>query len=200
VVDGHDLASQPWSPEIRRELAAELETEGLPPLAARLIELDPAAAGRTDLRNPRRVLRALERVMAVGDAAPLPTAQPWPGRVALLGVTRPRPVLEARIAARSGWMFANGLLDEAESLAARGYGLHLPALSGHGYREALAVLDGRMSLEEAVATTARHTRQYAKRQMTWFRRDRRIVWLDAGDGAAEELVDLAADLFRRMTA
>ncbi len=64
-----------------------------------------------------------------------------------------------------------------------------PPLSGHGYREALAVLAGELSLDDAVAITTRHTRQYAKRQMTWFRRDRRILWLDAGDGPAADLAD-----------
>ncbi len=62
------------------------------------------------------------------------------------------------------------------------------------------VLAGELSLEDAVAITTRHTRQYAKRQMTWFRRDRRIVWLDAGDGPAADLADEAADLVRRLTA
>ncbi|HET9539998.1 MAG TPA: tRNA (adenosine(37)-N6)-dimethylallyltransferase MiaA [Candidatus Limnocylindria bacterium] len=200
LVDGHALASQPGSAEVRRELAAELEAEGLPVLAARLATVDPAAAARTDLRNPRRVLRALERAIASGGASRPPASHPWPGRVALLGVSRPRPVLDARIAERSDRLFANGLLDEAGALAERGYGPEVPALSGHGYREALAVRAGALSLEDAVAITSRHTRQYAKRQMTWFRRDRRIVWLDAGDGPAADLADEAADLVRRLTA
>jgi tRNA dimethylallyltransferase len=198
LVDGHDLASQPWSPEVRRELAAELEAEGLPALAARLSARDPAAAARTDLRNPRRVLRALERSIAGGEASPPPASHPWPGRVALLGLGRPRPVLDGRIGQRSAAMFAGGLLDEVRALSARGYGPELPALSGHGYREALAVLAGEMSTDEAIAVTARHTRQYAKRQMTWFRRDRRIVWLEAGDGPAVALADRAAEMVRRL--
>ena len=200
LIDGHDLASQPWSPEVRLDLATELETEGLPALVTRLETLDPDAAARIDLRNPRRVLRALERAMANGGVSAPPASHPWPGRVALLGVSRPRPVLDARIAQRSVRLFAMGLLDEARALAARGYGPELPALSGHGYREALAVVAGELSLEDAVAITTRHTRQYAKRQMTWFRRDRRIVWLDAGDGPAVDLAEEAADLVRRLTA
>ena len=194
LLDGHDLASQPWSPEVRLELAAELEAEGLPALVTRLETLDPAAATRTDLRNPRRVLRALERAIAGGGASTPPANHPWSGRLTLVGVSRPRAVLDARIGERSAGMFANALLDEARALAARGYGPELPALSGHGYREALAVLAGELNIEDAVAITARHTRQYAKRQMTWFRRDRRIIWLDAGDGPASDLADRAADL------
>jgi tRNA dimethylallyltransferase len=200
LVAGHDLASQASSAEVRRELAIALETEGPSALAARLETLDPDAAARIDLRNPRRVLRALERAIAGGGVSAPPASDPWPGRVALLGVRRPRPVLDARIAERTARLFASGLIDEARTLAARGYGPDLPALSGHGYREALAVLAGELSLEDAVVITTRHTRQYAKRQMTWFRRDRRIVWLDADDGRAVDLADEAADLVRRLTA
>jgi tRNA dimethylallyltransferase len=71
-------------------------------------------------------------------------------------------------------------------------------MSGHGYREALRVLAGEWSVEQAVDVTARHTRQYAKRQMTWFRRDQRIVWLPAGERPASELAAQAADLIRRL--
>ena len=120
--------------------------------------------------------------------------------MALLGLSRPREVLDARIAERSAWMFAHGLLDEARALAAGGYGPELTALSGHGYREAKAVLAGQLSVPDAVAITTRHTRQYAKRQMTWFRRDRRLIWLDAGTGQASGLAGHAAELIGRLTA
>ncbi len=115
--------------------------------------------------------------------------QPWPGRLALIGVARPRGVLVERIEARAAEMFADGLLDEAARLRDAGYGPELPPLSGHGYREAFRVLAGEWDAERAVAETARRIRQYAKRQMTWFRRDRRIVWLDAGDRPAADLAD-----------
>ncbi|HYN63736.1 MAG TPA: tRNA (adenosine(37)-N6)-dimethylallyltransferase MiaA, partial [Candidatus Limnocylindrales bacterium] len=197
LVDGYDLAAQPWSPELRRELAAELADAGLPPLAEQLRSLDPGAAGRTDLRNPRRVLRALERAIA-GGPQETPSPRPWPGRLALLGVTRPRDVLDARIRNRASSMFEGGLLDEARRLVEQGYGPDLAPMSGHGYREALRVLAGEWSVEQAVEVTARHTRQYAKRQMTWFRRDQRIVWLPAGDRPASELAGQAADLIRRL--
>jgi tRNA dimethylallyltransferase len=97
-------------------------------------------------------------------------------------------------------MFASGLLEEAAALREAGFGPELPPLSGHGYREALRVLDGEWTVERAVEVTARHTRQYAKRQLSWLRRDSRIVWLDAGDGAADDpsLVERAVDLLRRL--
>jgi tRNA dimethylallyltransferase len=201
LVDGFDL---PWhgpSPELRRRLVDELEAAGLPPLAARLGELDPATAARTDLRNPRRVLRALERVeTGGGGAAAPPHATPYPGRLALLAISRPREVLRARIEARVAWMFEHGLLDEVRRLQDAGYGPELGPMTGHGYREAARVLAGEWDVERAMQITARHTHQYAKRQLTWLRRDARIVWLSAGDLPADDpaLEAEATELVRRM--
>jgi tRNA dimethylallyltransferase len=202
LVDGFNFASQPWSPEMRERLAAELEAEGVQELADRLTRLDPAIAARTDLRNPRRVLRALERAELVGDAAGRTVGlDPYPGRLALLGLVRPWPVLDRRIGERAEQMFASGLLDETRALLDRGLDPALPALTGHGYAEATRVLAGEWSVERAVASTARRVRRYARRQMSWFRRDRRIVWLDAGDRPADDpaLVRQGSDLLRQLT-
>ena len=179
LVDGYALTGGPPSPELRRELSTALEMEGLEAMAERLRRADPEVAARTDLCNPRRVLRALERLESIA-ADPAPEAAPWPGRMALLGLSRPAQVLRERIARRAEAMFAGGLLDEVRALLAAGYGPQLPPLSGHGYREAMRVVRGEWSPPEAVEATVRNTRQYARRQMTWFRRDPRIVWLAAG--------------------
>ncbi|HEX2195029.1 MAG TPA: tRNA (adenosine(37)-N6)-dimethylallyltransferase MiaA [Candidatus Limnocylindria bacterium] len=199
LVDGYELPGPAPSPEARRRLAEEMEEEGLAASAERLRRLDPDLAATVDLHNPRRVIRALER--ASGDA-PGARAEPYPGRVAMIGLRRPREVLYRRIDERARAMFVGGLLDEVARLRSAGYGPELPPMTGHGYREAGRVLDGEWSVEQAIEVTARHTRQYAKRQLTWFRRDLRIVWLDAGDLRANEprLVDRAVDLLRRMLA
>jgi tRNA dimethylallyltransferase len=197
LVDGHDYASQAWSPELRDRLAERLETDGLAALAAELRGTDPAVAGATDLRNPRRVLRALERALAGGGGAP--AATPYAGRVALVALSRPRDVLHRRIDERARWMFeAGGLLAEVESLLAHGYGPDLRPMTGHGYQEAVRHLAGEWSLDEAIERTARRIRQYAKRQLTWFRRDPRLIWIRAGDRPADEpaLVDEAARVLR----
>lgn len=199
LVDGYQLAAQPPSPDLRRELAADLEQVGMPSLAQRLRNLDPATAARTDLRNPRRVLRALERALLAGRPLERAAAAAWPGKVALIGIERPREVLRARIDVRAAAMFAGGLLDETARLRDAGYAADLAPLSGHGYGEALRVLAADWSVEQAVAETVRRSRQYAKRQLTWFRRDRRIVWLPAGDRPAAALGDPATDLIRRLT-
>lgn len=197
IVDGHDYASQGWSPESRDRLEQRLATEGLDALAAELRAVEPAIADVTDLRNPRRVLRALERALA-GDGA-RPGADPYAGRVALIGLSRPRDVLHRRIDERARRMFeADGLLDEVAGLLERGYGPDLRPMTGHGYQEAARYLAGEWSLEEAIETTARRIRQYARRQLTWFRRDPRLTWIRAGDRPADDpaVVDEAARLMR----
>lgn len=186
LLDGYLLALAPL-PAQRARLAAELATMGVGPLAERLRREDPKAAQRIDLRNPRRVTRALERLESSGGGpVPTPRTQPWPGRVGRIGLSRPREVLYQRIDERAAWLFANGLLDEVQSLLDAGHDPRRAPLTSHGYSEAARHLAGEWSLGEAVAVTARRTRQYAKRQTTWFGRDRRIVWLSAGDRPGDE--------------
>jgi tRNA dimethylallyltransferase len=192
LIDGHDYDAQPWTPARRASLAEELAVTGLEPMVDRLRRLDSHVAGRIDLRNPRRVLRALER--AEGGGAVPPRADPHAGPVALVALDRPRDALYRRIDERARRLFqADGLLDEARGLLEAGYGPELRPMTGHGYREAMRHLAGEWSLEAAIEQTARHTRQYAKRQLTWFRRDARVSWLSAGErpGDHPELVDAA---------
>ncbi|HEX7171554.1 MAG TPA: tRNA (adenosine(37)-N6)-dimethylallyltransferase MiaA [Candidatus Limnocylindria bacterium] len=196
LLAGHDYDAQAWSPERRAALIERLETEGLEPLAADLVARAPDVAAATDLGNPRRVLRALERAEGGGS---LPTGESYAGRVALLGLSRPPAVLAERIGRRARGLFErDGLLDEVRRLMAAGYGPELRPMSGHGYREAARHLAGEWSLAQAIEVTARRTRQYAKRQRTWFRREPRILWLGAGGrpGDAPALVDEAERLVR----
>jgi len=196
LIDGHEYAAQPWSPELRQRLADELETDGLDPLVARLRVADPATAAAIDVRNPRRVLRALERAEA--GKAGTPQASPYAGNVALVGLDRPRAVLYRRIDERARELFAGGLPEEVRELRAAGYGPELRPMTGHGYAEAAAYLAGEWTGDEAVAVTARRTRQYAKRQLTWFRRDPRVTWIPLGDGRADadDVVDRAERALR----
>ena len=192
VVDGHNYAAQAWSPALRRRLTDELEADGLEPLADRLRMIDPVRAGQVDLRNPRRVLRALERAEAGGGGV-APTMAPYRGRVALIGIDRPREELYRRIDERAAWLFGvGGLLDEVRRLLDAGFGPELRPMSGHGYREATRHLAGEWSLEQAIEVTARRTRQYAKRQLTWYRRDTRIAWISPDDRPADDPVVVTA--------
>lgn len=201
LLDGFDFAGQPWSPALRQTLTDELEAEGLAVLAGRLGRLDPTSAAQTDLRNPRRVLRALERAELAGNgAAGTVRAAPYPGRTALLGLRRPLVVLDRRIGERAEAMFRGGLLGETRVLLERGLDPSLPALTGHGYAEAARHLAGEWSLEQAIEVTVRRIRRHARRQMSWFRRDPRIGWFDARDRPADDppLVRQGTDLLNRL--
>ena len=200
LIDGYAFDAAP-SAAVRDELAQELATTGVGALAVRLKEADPSAAARIDLRNPRRVTRALERSLAADGGAPTaPTAAGWPAPLVIVGLRRPRAELYRRIDTRASWLFANGLRDEVRELLATGLDPDRPPLTSHGYAEGAHLLAGEWSLEEAVAVTARRTRQYAKRQLTWFGRDPRIAWLDAGDRPGDDpaLVDEAVRRFEAL--
>lgn len=177
---GHDAA-------LRADLEARLAAEGLPALIAELTARAPATAARTDRANPRRVVRALERALLVGDRPP-PAPAGWPAPVTWLGLRRERVLHDAAIAARARAQLTGGLLDEAAALRAR-YPETLPAFSAMGYREAFALLDGHLDLDGAVAEDARRTIAYARRQATWFRAEPGIAWLD---GDADPLPEALA--------
>ena len=170
-------------PRLRAELEARLKAEGLAPLVAALQARDEAGAGTIDLRNPRRVVRALERATLTGSATP-PAPEGYPGPVAWLGLRLGADEHRARISARIDEHFEAGLLDEAARLRGR-YPEDLSAFSAMGYREAFDVLAGRSSIEEAVERDVLRTWAYARRQRTWFRSEPGIDWLDSGEGSSE---------------
>jgi tRNA dimethylallyltransferase len=198
LLDGYAFGAPP-PPALRSQLQDELVAAGVGALADRLRAIDPSGAAQTDLRNPRRVERAIERAAAGRDGEAPPSA-PWPGSVAMLGISRPSEVLNRRIDERARWLFANGLLDEVRALLDAGHDPRRAPLTSHGYGEAARHLAGEWSLDEAIAVTARRTRQYAKRQRTWFRRDHRIAWFEAGNRAADDppLVEAAERILRTL--
>jgi tRNA dimethylallyltransferase len=186
LVEGHRFSPDSQSPVLRAELTERLSADGLGALADELMARDPEAAGVTDLRNPRRVIRALELATLAGGPV-RPSRVPYPGRVALVAPSRPRAALYRRIDERTRAMFTTGgLIEEVRTLQERGYGPELRTMTGHGYREAAAVLSGTMSVEAAIEQTARGTRHYAKRQLSWFRRMTRVMWVPVGERAADD--------------
>jgi tRNA dimethylallyltransferase len=177
VARGLDTAALPSDPDVRARIEAELVTGGLAAAAARLRALAPARAARTDLRNPRRVARALELTELVGDEPP-PPPRGYPGPVAWIGLRLDPDTHRRWIAERARGQFAAGLVEEARALRER-YDPRLPAFSAIGYREAWAVIDGSLTLEAAIAEDARRNLAFARRQRTWFRAEPDIEWLDA---------------------
>lgn len=163
-------------PELRRELSERMEHEGAESLARQLQELDPVYYAEMDRSNPARVLRALEVCLQTGrpyseQRTGLRRSRPF--EIVKIGIDMPRAALYARIDHRVDLMFAAGL--EAEARALYPY-RRLNALQTVGYRELFDFFEGRTTYEQAVELIKRNSRRYAKRQLTWFRRDPEIRW------------------------
>lgn len=176
-------------PRLRAELEGMAKSLGNDWLHKRLAALDLAAAERIDPRNLRRTVRALEVIFTTGRKFSEQRGQgDSPYRLLTLGLTRPRPELYARIDARIEAMFAAGLLDEVRVLLAKGYSPELPAMTSIGYRECAAVLEGRMTLEQARVQMRRLTRIFVRRQANWFKLgDPQIHWFEAGQVKREAI-------------
>ena len=191
IADGLALGELPWDPSVRAVLEADLADHGLGALVARLQVTAPELAARVDLRNPRRVVRALEIATLQGDA-PLPVPRGYGGpvlRLTLQVLDRDRH--RAWIADRAAIQLDGGILVEAEALRAR-YPTSLPAFSAIGYREAWDLLDGRIDRAGYLAANVGRNVAYARRQRTWFRAAPADLALDAGDpGAAGRAIERA---------
>jgi tRNA dimethylallyltransferase len=192
VLDGLDVPGV-W-PEVRAELAGE----DLSSLWRRLGELDPAAAARIEPGNRRRVVRALE--VCLGSGRPFSSFGPGvgsypPTEATMIGLRWSRPRLAERIEQRVTAMLATGLVDEVARLA--GHGLSRTARQALGYKELLEHLEGRSTLEAAVAATVTRTRQFAVRQERWFRRDPRVRWYDIDLDPVSELAPVVVDALQQ---
>lgn len=176
---------------VRERYEAELEEVGSAVLHARLRELDPVSAERIEVENGRRVVRALEVIELTGQpfSARLPVQEYADPATVQVGVAIERDVLEERIRLRVRQMFDEGLLEEVERLLPAGLAEGRTASLAIGYRQAMAVLAGEMSLDEAIERTVIATRKFARRQMAWWRNDPRITWVahDDPDRAAQAL-------------
>ena len=167
-------------PAIRETLTRRLRDEGVESLAQDLEKLDPEGYAQVDLRNGARVMRALEVCLTSGRPFSSFRMQAPVKRefeIEKIGLCRPREVLHARIAKRVENMMEEGLIDEVRSLNEF---RNLTAMQTVGYREVFAYLDSpeTVSLERTVADICTHTRNYAKRQMTWWKRDESVKWIN----------------------
>jgi tRNA dimethylallyltransferase len=190
VVD--ELRFPGTDPQARAALEAEAQAVGTAAMHSRLADLDPVAAGRIQPENVRRTVRALE-VVAVTGRPFSSFARAWerfpPERVRAAGIEVPRPILAERIRRRVDVMLERGLLDEVSALVRDGFGAWLTASQAIGYAEFARHLAGELTLGEAVEGTVRRTKELARRQMVWFRRDPRIRWFPAGPEGAGALAD-----------
>jgi tRNA dimethylallyltransferase len=160
------------------KIRAEFEKKSTHELLKLLTSIDPAAAKVTG-ENKRRIIRALEVVTVSGEKFSQATKKGKPLFDCLeIGLMVPRAELVERINKRVDAMMKAGFMNEVMELRKKLYAPNLPAMSGIGYAELNAVIDGKQSLSDAVERIKARTRQYARRQMTWFKRDKRINWLD----------------------
>ncbi|MGW5241294.1 tRNA (adenosine(37)-N6)-dimethylallyltransferase MiaA [Monashia sp. NPDC004114] len=189
------LQIPPTDPEVRRRLEARAATSGADALHASLSRLDPVAAEQIPASNVRRVVRALEVVELTGRpfSASMPSRELVSAAV-LLGLRLDRTTLDERIARRVDHMWEAGLRDETQLLLQRGLRDGFTASRAIGYSQAIAVIDGALTEDQARLDTAQATRRYARRQESWFRADPRVVWLQA-DSA--DLVDEALAVVRQ---
>jgi tRNA dimethylallyltransferase len=186
VVDDLDIPGR--YPDVAAALDAELD-EGrvdVPALHARLAALDPVGAARMEPTNRRRVVRALE--VTVGSGRPFsafgPGMEAYPvGGLVQVGLARPADDIDRRIDVRFTGMVDDGLVDEVRALAARPGGMSRTARQALGYREILAHVEDGAPMHECLEQAVRRTRQFARRQASWFRRDPRVSWAGSGTEA-----------------
>ena len=167
--------------DIRADMKQRLESEGLEALGDELKRLDPEYHAIVDLKNPRRVLHALEICHSTGrtyTSFRVRACKPRPFNIIKIGLNIPRPRLFERINGRVDKMIAEGLVDEARELyPQRG----LTALNTVGYNEMFKYFDGEMTLPVAIERMKKNTRVYAKKQLTWYKRDEEMTWFGPDD-------------------
>lgn len=180
-----DIEFPPTDPGVRARFEARAEDEGAPALHAELASRDPEAAAVIGVHDTRRIVRALEVGELTGRpfAAFLPRPIHHDPSTIQIGLELDRETLHERIERRVRTMVAAGLLDEVRALRGRGLDRGRTARRAIGYEQALAVLDGTMDCAEAIEATVVGTRRLVRKQDTWFRRDRRVRWIDARRGA-----------------
>lgn len=186
LVDNYKIPRIPENKKLRRSLEGKPAEE----LMTLLFSLDPASAGKMDPKNKRRIIRALEVCILSGESY---SSQRLRGEPLLdvlqIGITVPRETLHDRINARADEMMKLGLLKEVEQLMRQKYSWQLPSMSGVGYRQFQGYFEGRHSLDECIELLKRDTRRFARRQCTWFRRDKRIKWVETYDEAHKLVKD-----------
>ncbi len=188
VVDNLDIPRVEGDPILRAQIEADIATNGLAVVFEKLVALDPEAAYIVDGRNPRRVVRALEVATVTGRPFTEQRRRQTPlYDFLILGLSPTPEVLRERIDRRIDEMVRDGLVDEVKKLVQK-FGAKPIAFDAIGYREIIDYLDGRSTLDDAVAAMKMNTWHFAKRQMTWFKKDKTIHWID-GEKETEMIVN-----------
>lgn len=198
VIDDITFGEMESDEKLRAELREIAEREGNEKLIEILSEFDPVSAARLHPNNVRRVIRAIEFYKLTG--IPISQHQEMTKQTesrynpVMFCINYERSVLYERINRRVDIMISEGLVDEVSHLMKMGYTADLNSMKAIGYKEIAEYINGKCTLEEAIESVKQGSRRYAKRQLTWFRRDKRIIMLDP-DSAAEEAKDIIKDRF-----
>jgi tRNA dimethylallyltransferase len=202
LLDGWSLANTPADARVRAEIRREAELHGAAVLYAQLRDVDPMTAARLHPNDLVRIERAIEVYRVSGIPMSRFRARDAESaasrRATRLGMTRSREALYARIDSRVDAMLAAGLEAEVRALHAKGYGSQHASMRSLGYKEIGLYLSGDLGRSEAVSAMKQHTRQFAKRQMTWFRGDSQIHWIEVSEESsatvADRLLEAISDL------
>lgn len=182
VLYGIDFSDEPPSGEIRKKLEHIAETEGRPALHEKLLAVDAASAAAIHPNNVKRVVRALEfyelNGYPISEHNEAERKKESPYRFAYFVITDKRERLYENIDRRADEMIRKGLLEEVRRLKESGCRKGMTSMQGLGYKEMLAFLNGEMSFDEAVRILKRDTRRFAKRQLTWFSREKDVEWIE----------------------
>jgi tRNA dimethylallyltransferase len=191
LVEGWKIPQVPPDQNRRRRLEARAEQEGSQSLYQELEDIDPTAAAKINTSNTRRIIRALEIYHATGQRPSQLQRKEAPGfPILLIGLTRERSELYSRIDRRVDKMIQMGLVEEIEQLVKKGYSPSLPSMSGIGYKQIGQLLQGEMTLPQAIDKIKYETHRLARHQYAWFRLgDNRIHWFDTSGAEAQASSD-----------
>ena len=169
IVDGYEIPHVPPN----RQLREKLEKLSLDKLAAKLVKLDPDTV--IDISNKRRVVRAIEIINTIGKTAPKFQAPNYD--FLQIGIDLPKNKLNKKIENKVDEMYQAGLIKETKKLIDKDYDMNSPAFSALGYKHIYAYLRKKITLKQALELMKRDTKRFAKRQLTWFKKDKRIHWI-----------------------
>jgi tRNA dimethylallyltransferase len=205
VTRGYNFPGPPINQELRSSLRQDAQELGKEEMHRRLAAVDPESAGRIHPNDLKRVLRALEVYLTTG--APISSWQKQkrngktlPEDTIYIGLARDREELYQRIELRVDLMIAQGLLEEVRGLLEKGFGPELQSMQGLGYKELAPVVKGQTTLEEAVRLLKKRTRNYAKRQMTWFKKEPVEKWFFLSGAENESFPEILAYIEGRIAA
>ncbi|MBC7764977.1 MAG: tRNA (adenosine(37)-N6)-dimethylallyltransferase MiaA, partial [Hyphomonadaceae bacterium] len=203
VVDNILFSETAIDEKYRQYLWDRAESIGTDALHLELQAVDPKAATKIHPNDTKRVIRALEVFHAtqvtITEHHAQSHSEPPRYNAVKIGLTMDRAMLYERIDRRVDIMVENGLIAEVKGLLEMGYTRELTALQGLGYKEIIAAMMGEMSMDEAIERIKRDSRRYAKRQMTWFRRDTSIHWFDVGTMAFDNVLEQSMALLKKFS-